>query len=143
MQNPNNHNQQDAEPSSHRLRFSSELETYKFHMEAAIKVALTTFTITGAIISYTLSTATASPITKHSLLLPIILNIGVAITYRLSIRRTIVSYEKHKATCEILQIEDFDMTPLSNVCTVLFWSFLLVCIGMIVLYSVLISTKNT
>lgn len=114
-------------------RFDSEIDTYKFHLDIVIKVGLYIFGITGGIVSFVLTKGHFSLINRLSLAIPIILNIGVAVTYGLAVSRTKAGFKDHQKTCRQLEIRHFDMSSLTHVCLVLCISFALVAAGLAVL----------
>ncbi len=56
--------------------FEKEIDVYKFYLEAAIKLSVFVYGITGAIVSYYLAQPVTGPWTRGALILPLIMNTG-------------------------------------------------------------------
>ena len=117
--------------SSQWERFDNEIGLYKTHLDVVIKAALFVFAITGGVASFVLKEIQPMTLAKLTLLVPVVLNTGFAVIFGMSISRSLKMTKAHRNTCLGLEIDHFDMGPLTGVCVVLFLMCATVGVGLL------------
>lgn len=99
-------------------RYDKEVEMYHFYIEMAVKVSLFSFSITGALAAYYFTNPTHKLIVQ-ALIVPIVLNAGLAVLLGFSAKESAKMAAEHRSTCEALEIVPFNMNPLPSLCIIL------------------------
>jgi hypothetical protein len=125
-----------AEPSDRDLLWNNykvHIDLYKFYIDATIKVNVFVYAITGAILSFFFTKVEDVPLVKWSLVLPIVLNLGLACLCIYGANRLEIT---RRDVFRIRDLLGLVVAPEMKVLGVLLWIFavaeILTAVGMIV-----------
>jgi hypothetical protein len=99
-------------------RYDKEVEMYHFYIDMAVKISLFSFSITGALAAYYFTNPTHKLVVQ-ALVVPIVLNAGLAVLLGFSAKESAKMAAEHRSTCEELKIVPFNMNPLPSLCIIL------------------------